>query len=164
MENRNPITPNNFLKTFKILHLALLIGMLFFGVVVYMQNDSWELTFFDAEDVFLYLSPVLAIGGIVVGNIIFKKFIEKARLQPTLNLQLQGFQSASVIKYSLVEGPALFSLVSAMISSNLFFFIIAGVLSGYLFSLRPTKDKIVNQLKLNHEMKTRFNSGDQTLD
>ena len=81
-----------------------------------------------------FMIPILAI---ILGNILFKSQLKQAN--PNLNLEeyLPIYQTASIIRWAILEGAALFIL---FLKSN---FVLLGILIiAYLIYLRPTMDKI----------------------
>ena len=109
------MTPN--IKTLKIIHLAICSGVIF-------------IYFF----IGYFMIPILAI---ILGNILFKSQLKQAN--PNLNLEeyLPIYQTASIIRWAILEGAALFIL---FLKSN---FVLLGILIiAYLIYLRPTMDKI----------------------
>lgn len=165
MENTTiKLTPNGFVKTLSIIHLALLSGLIIFLIIAYTQNKEWLLNINDTSDVFFFIAPILAVGGILAGNFLYDKQIDALSTKNSLREKLTGFQTASIMKYALIEGPALLAIVSSMNSGNLFYIIIAVALIVYFFFQKPTKEKIESHLKLNSELKMQFNNADQAID
>lgn len=165
MENKTTqLTPNGFIKTLSIIHLALLSGLIIFLIIAYTQNKVWQLNLNDTSDVFLFIAPILAVGGILVGNFLYNNQINALSNKNSLREKLTGFQTASIMKYALIEGPALLAIVSSMNSGNLFYIIIAIALIVYFYFQKPTKEKIESNLKLNSEQKMQFNNADKAID
>jgi len=158
------LTPNGFIKILSMIHLALLIGLIVFLIIAYTQNKEWQLNLNDTGDIFFFIVPILAIGGILAGNFLYDKQINALSTKNSLRQKLAGFQTASIMKYALVEGPALLAIVSSMNSGNLFYVIIAVALVVYFYFQKPTKEKIESHLKLNSELKMQFNNADQAID
>ncbi len=165
MENKTTqLTPNGFIKTLSIIHLALLSGLIIFLIIAYTQNKVWQLNLNDTSDVFLFIAPILAVGGILVGNFLYNNQINALSNKNSLREKLTGFQTASIMKYALIEGPALLAIVSSMNNGNLFYIIIAIALIVYFYFQKPTKEKIESNLKLNSEQKMQFNNADKAID
>lgn len=157
MENRVQSTPKGFLRTISIMHLGFLAGLVIFGSMIFLQNDNWELNVMDTNEVFYFILPIMAVFGIFIGNYLYKQKIDALKSKATLKEKLEGYQQAIIIKFALIEGPAFFGIVGAMISGNLLYLIIALLLAVYFFSLKPTKDKIINDLELSRELKNELN-------
>jgi len=157
------ITPNSFIKTLSFLHMGIMAGPVVLGIFFYTQVQNPHLDFSDSGDVFLAIIPLIAITGIFLGGFIFKKMIGSIPKDLGLRQKLARFQTASIIKYAFLEGPALFSIVIFQNTQNLAHSIIAAFLIFYLFLQKPTKDKVERHLDLLGEEKAKFNRYDQPL-
>ena len=78
--------------------------------------------------------------------------------------KLNGFQSASVVKYALLEGPALLGIVAFMNEGNQYFLIISLLLLGWLIMQRPTRDRVERDLMLQGPLKSEFQQEDKPLE
>lgn len=157
MQNTNPpFSPKLFLRTISIIHLALVAGVLAFGLVMFFITPNQKLDFTYNGDVMFFIVPILAIGGIIVGDFIFRKNINVLAAKHTLREKLEGYLTASIIKYALLEGPALFALVNFMNDDNQYYLITAIFLLGWLIMQRPTRDKIESDLMLEGKLKNEF--------
>ena len=157
------LTPKGFLKTISILFLGLLAGPLIFGIFTYSTIKETKIDYSDTNDIFLFLVPLVAISGILVGNILFKEQIDKLKNKDSLREKLSGFQTASIIKYALLEGPAFLGIVAFNDNGNLLYLIISGILILYLISQRPTNDIIETTLNFTNEQQNQFNQREQII-
>lgn len=150
-------TPALFLKTITIIHFALLFGIILLGGAIFLVTVNPTLNWKDTNELFYYAVPTLAIACIVAGRILYKNQLDKISKITDLRHKLMGFQTASIIKYALLEGASLFGIVAVMQTENLFYFVIVGVLVVYNFSQRPTKERVINDLNLDGTLKDQFN-------
>ncbi|SHG84992.1 hypothetical protein [Flagellimonas flava] len=157
----SPTTPNKFIKTLTIIHLALMTGPILFGFVAYSQAKDAILDYSDSEQIFLIVVPILALSGIFMGNLLFNQILRSSSKESGLQGKLARFQIASILRYALIEGPAFLGVVVFFITENLTYLYIAAVLILYLYLLRPTKDKIERGLKLRGADRDQFNRLDQ---
>jgi hypothetical protein len=128
--NLSSITPKAFLKTFSIIHLALVMGVSLFGIVVYILTENQKFSIDYSGDVMFFAVPLMAIAGIVLGNFLYGTTIKGLASKDTLMGKLSGIQTASIIKYALLEGPALFGIVAFMNEGNQYFLGISIFLIG----------------------------------
>lgn len=165
MENNQPIafTPKSFIQRITIIHLALIMGQLLFSGVSYSLVETNFLSFDFGSDVFVMLVPAIAVSGAFASNFIYNKKIGELTSLESLKDKVMCYQTACIIRYALLEGSALFGIVSYMQSGNLLFLIIAGALIVYFVSLRPTKEKIEMDLNFSFEQKTTFNQMDEVI-
>src|SRR5471030_821542 len=99
-------TPAGFLKLISIIHLALLGGQMVFGIVAFAESTK---VYFDVKyngDPFIFIAPILAIGGIVAGNLIFKQLLTALESKTSLSEKMMGYQTALIIRFALLEGPS----------------------------------------------------------
>ena len=156
----SPQTPKSYLKVNSIIHLALFMGQLVFGVLVMLEVPQKGIDITNTNNPFLFVVPVVAIGSLILSTILFKKNLGMAINNPTLKGKLMGYQTALITRFAPMEGASLFGIVSYMQTGNLLFILITGLIMLYFLSLRPTKDKITNDLNLAYEDKMLFDSNE----
>lgn len=137
----------SYFKSLKFLHLALVSGLVIFFVVALIQGEGFN-TDLSANRTLLYLVPVLALGGYFGSQVLFKKMLSGTQTSDPLETKLKKFQSASHIKYIIIEAPAFLALFAYYTTGNALPLIIAGCLLAYLFVQRPTKKIILENLPL----------------
>lgn len=165
MQNSTPpTTPKSFLRTFNLIHLALVAAVVVPGLLIYMQTESQGFSLSYSGDVMFFLVPVMAIVGIFTGNYLYRNIINSLASKNTLKEKLSGFQTASVIKYALLEGPALLGFVAYMGEGNLYFIIISLLLALWLIAQRPTRDRVERDLMLEGNLKNEFQQEDRPLE
>ncbi|MCQ0111704.1 hypothetical protein [Zhouia amylolytica] len=164
MKNQtDTITPKEFLKTIGIIYLALLTGLIGFGIYIFLQKESWQFKFNNESDPFFYLVPLLAISGIFMGQYLFNKQISTTNDKESLREKLSGFQAAAILQYALIEGPAMLGLVASLKTGNLLYITISGLLILYFIMLRPGKERIEKHLRLSQELKKQFEMSEHPL-
>lgn len=165
MENNQPIalTPKSFIKTITVIHLALIMGLLLFSGVSYTLVETNFLSFDFENDIFSLIVPAFAIGGAFASNFIANKKISELSAIESLKDKLIGYQTASIIRFALLEGPALLGIVIYLQTGNLFYLLIAGTVIAYFVTVRPTKDKIEMDLNFSFEQKAAFNQMDEVI-
>ncbi|MCZ4318705.1 hypothetical protein O4H26_06865 [Aequorivita viscosa] len=161
--NLSSITPKAFLKTFSIIHVALVIGVSLFGIVAYTLTENQKFSLDYSGDAMFFVVPLIAIAGIVVVNFLYRNTIKGLASKDTLMGKLIGIQTASIIKYALLEGPALFGIVAFMNEGNQYFLGISIFLIGWLIMQRPTRDKIERDLMLSGRLKSEFQQEDKPM-
>lgn len=162
--NTQEFTPNKFVQTLTMIYMALLSGLLFFIAIVFFQFDGGMTPTFDTSDTLLLIYPVIAIGAIVVSQMIFKKLLAAAENKPGLKNKLDSYQTASIIKFAMIEGPAFLGIVLSMTTGNTAFIAIAGVLVIFLILQKPSRTKVESDLNLRGDDRNRFNRYDEVID
>ena len=147
-------SPNNFqstevfLKTITIIHLALLVSQVLFAVVVYTKIPHKIVSLQAAGDVYFYLVPCFAIVAAVIGTYVYRPRIAALAEKGSLQEKLMGYQSALIIRWAISNGPSLFATVVFLLTSNVFYLFVAGLNILYFIWLRPTKERIDEELNL----------------
>lgn len=144
------------------MHLAFLMGLVMFGVVAFLITPEAPFSI-ETTDVFVYIAPLLAISGVLVGNLIYQKKLQELLLKDSLREKMTGHQTANIIKYAFIEGPALFAIISYLQSGNKYFLIIAACLIAWFFLQRPSREKTENELQLQGEHRRLFNKVDEAV-
>jgi len=141
-----PLTPENTLKTLAFTHVAMLAFQMLFAIVAFAQTTRMYFGVMNMDDQFVFIVPVLALGGFFGSYLIFKK--QKYALREKVNLQhkLAGYQLVLITRFALLQGPSLFAIVAYIFSGNVFFLLITTLMSAYFIFLRPTREKIETDL------------------
>jgi len=141
---------SNFLKTTSIIYFALLAGQLAFMAVAYSIGSDLKMTddIRSLNDMLLMVVPFVALGGISASFMMFKMQLSKIEKEIPLSNRLNGYRSALIVRYALLEGPSLFAIASFLLVGNLIFLGISGIIILIFIYLRPTKDSIIKDLEL----------------
>lgn len=145
-----------------LLHMALSAGPIMVGLIFYNSTplkDYTEVT----GDIFIYVFPLIGLLGVLASTFMFKTLTKNLNEKSGLQEKLAGFQSASLVRYALLEGPALLNLFWFSKSGNLLYLTVAGVLVLLLVLQRPTRLKIERELQLKGEHKRQFNRLDDQI-
>lgn len=156
-------TPDQFVKLISIIHLALLGGQLLFAIVAYAQAAKVFFGIMNTGDPLVYIVAIVAVFGFAASNVMFNVLLKAALAKPSLGEKIVNYQTALIARFALLEGPSLFAIVGFLLSGNLFFLIIAGLLMLYFLMLRPTKDKIDADLDLNFSESISFLNDNETI-
>ncbi|PWL37833.1 hypothetical protein DKG77_13770 [Flagellimonas aquimarina] len=160
---KHSLTPNGFIKTLSLLHLGLISSPVVLSGIIYFQTQSTSFDLSNTDDIYLMIVPIVSVICLFLGDFIFKHSVKNIPKTINLKQKLARFQTASIIKYALVEAPALFGVVAFMITENMAYLIVSLVLIFYFFMLKPTKEKIEKALGLNQEERNQFNKLNQPI-
>jgi len=159
-----PQSPKTILKTLPIIHIALLLGQVLFCIVVFTtQKQTPKFNISTTADPFLFVVPVMAIASFATSNFLFRQQLTIAAGKPTVAQKIQSYQAASIVRFALLEGASLFGIVTYLLTGNLLFISISGLIILYFIFIRPTKDKIVSDLNLDYQEVAALDSDDTTV-
>lgn len=130
------------IKTLQIIHLAICAGIIVaYFMIGNLSLDSLKIQSIDASEIIFVAIPILAF---VLSNFLFKSQLKQANPKQKLEENLPVYQTASIIRWAILEGAAFIIL---FLSQKFLLFGILIIL--YLAFLRPTEDRINNDLQKN---------------
>jgi len=145
-------TSKEYFNTLAIIHAALIIGQLLFACVAFYVNSKGE-TADESElnDLLLLAAPILAFSGIIGSSFLTKTRLKLIKEKTSLKEKLSEYQTTLIISFALLEGPSIFSLVCYLLTANYIFLAIAGLIIVIFFVIKPTRQKTIKDLALNHQ-------------
>ncbi|MEO8532380.1 MAG: MFS transporter [Flavobacterium sp.] len=128
------------IKILQIIHLTICAGV----SITYFLIEQPSMQHFKIPNIntssAIYL--ILPIVALLMSNFLFKSQLKQVdpELKPEENLPV--YQTASIIRWAILEGAAFIIL---FLKPD---FLLAGILLiVYLISLRPTEEKVINDIK-----------------
>jgi hypothetical protein len=127
-----------YIKTLRVIHLALFTGCLLFLIVGYFIKK--ESLFFDTS----FSDPLSILGVVSLALIFVSSFIYMQRLKTmnendSIDIKKQKYQAAYILLLALIEGPALFNIVIFLTTNNAIHLVIASIFILNLLSKMPNK-------------------------
>lgn len=154
--NNDNAIPGSYIKTISIIHFALIAGQVIFALAAFSVTKNVHFDKRSTGDPLFLVVPAVYFCSIFAGRFIFQKLTASLEGKATLKEKLDGYQTALIVRDALFEAPSLFAIVAFLTSGNLFYFIYTGFAVASMISLRPTREKIEDELKLSFEEKTGF--------
>lgn len=159
-----PSTTGAYIKTLKLIHLALLAGQVFFIVVAFFLRNTGA---FPApfKDGYIFLLAVLLItaSAIGAGLFLFKQRIESITGRTALADKLTDYRAAAIVKYALAEGPSFFAVVAYLFTGNMIILGIAVAIIAYFATMWPTVEKVSSEMNLNPDEKMKLENQETQL-
>ncbi|PHQ61548.1 MAG: MFS transporter [Maribacter sp.] len=130
------------LKAIKTIHIALISGI---ALAYFILGDLQTLDFLKISKIesstFIYL--LIPISAIFLGNLLYKQQLKKVGNNLTLEEKIAPYQTASLIRWAMLEGAAFFIL---FVKKE---FIIVGLfLILYMVFLKPSEEGIKRDFKM----------------
>jgi len=152
MNEKIPFSRDSFLKQLNIIYIAIISGMFFFLIVIFvLKIQSPEpMVNKDSSPLFMYL-PAIVIFIMPVGYFLYTNKIKEAKQQPTLDGKLQAYRVARFIKYAFFEMGGFIGLIGYLLTYSEQYLIITGVILIAYFMSRPSKFAIIRDLDLSKE-------------
>lgn len=128
------------IRTLQIIHLAICAGT----IVVYLtvgqfSIDKLKIDAIDSSEIIYAAIPVLAF---VLSNLLFKSQLKQINPKLALNDKLPVYQTASIIRWAVLEGAAFMVL---FLKPE--FMVLGILLIIYLLFLRPTEDRVIGDFE-----------------
>ncbi len=145
-------TSQDYFKSLTIIHTALLLGQIIFGIAAcYLVLNEYLNGNYGLYDIFQFVVPLFVIGSIWGSSQFMKSRLENIRGKSKLEEKLGYYRATLIIKFALLEGASLFALICFFITADYFLLALAGLTIAIFFINKPTRDKIVADLDLNYE-------------
>jgi hypothetical protein len=130
------------LKVFRIIHLALVAGLVVAYFVLGNLSDFSQLKLPTLDnDNMIYLA--IPIAAFIISNLMFKMLVSKIDNALSLKEKIVSYQSASIVRYAIIEGAAFLILI---LKPELIVFGL--LLIVYLALLMPTEQRIKRDLQI----------------
>ena len=147
---RNNSDLNIQFKSLYTIYYSLIFGMISFFVVILFINEGRAIVLNDELDfVFTIVVPVFGLIMMFSSRMIYNQLISKSYSNKDLPQKIAIYKSSKIITWVLVEIACLLSLVALMLTSNYLYFVVYIFLLGYFYLLRPSKESLVKDLRLN---------------
>ena len=130
---------NQKIKTLKIIHLALVAGV---TLAYFLIGDFKNILNLEIDNASLVYSFIPAVAY-VLSNFVFKNTLNKIKEGDSDNEKFAIYQTASIIKWAILEGACFLILV---LKPD--FLLFGVILLFYMILLAPKEEKIVQLLKI----------------
>ena len=130
---------NEKIKVLQIIHLAICAGTIIaYLFIAQLSLESLQINITDSSDLLYFAIPILAF---FLSNFLYKSQLKQVDPKLKLENNLPIYQTASIIRWAILEASALLIL---FLKQDL---LLLGILIiVYLVFLRPTEDRIVSEL------------------
>ena len=130
---------NEKIKVLQIIHLAICAGtVIAYLFIAQLSLESLKVKTTDSSDLIYFAIPILAF---FLSNFLFKSQLKQADPKLKLEENLPIYQTASIVRWAILEASALLILFLKQDLLSLGILIIV-----YLVFLRPTEDRIISEL------------------
>lgn len=129
----------------------MLIGMVIFCVIAFFLNNAGTIEPIakDLDHPLQVIVITLAAAGFFIGNNYFrKKVLQEAQVLQLPRQKVALYRHASIVQWALLEGPAIFSIISFLITGNFAFLALAATVMLLFAMAFPAKHKMALLLSL----------------
>jgi MFS family permease len=157
-------TSKQYFRSLTILYFGLLIGQVAFAAITLYLN--LELLFQPDDslrDIFIYIVPIFVVNGFATGHLIYKSRLKKIKKHNSLTSKMGEYRGAMIIRLAMLEGASLFAIVVYLLTADLIFIAMSGLIIAFFIILRPTSDKISMDLELNSTEKLQIENPNEII-
>ncbi|PLX09672.1 MAG: hypothetical protein C0596_01235 [Marinilabiliales bacterium] len=157
------LTAKEYLRTIKIIHIAIVVGAIMMAMVMLTMHYSGDVVNVDGVSniQFLIIDIVIVISLFFAGNFLFNKSMQKIHLLTELKAKTSAYITAFIIRIALLEGGVISSFILFVITGDLIIIGLGTLVLIYMIILFPSLDRICREMKLNpSEIMTLKNSNE----
>ncbi len=142
--------PKAAYRALKLIFYSLNSGLLIFFIVAIYLNEMQIPEFEVGFDILTYVN-VFLLASIPAGYSISSRKMEAIDAGDSFSRKFEQFQAAMIIRWAMIEGTALFSLVGLIVLQDAKQLVIFVICILVLSSNTVTKEKVTRMAKLNTE-------------
>ncbi len=143
-----------FLKSLRILHLALLAGQcMFLAVIVFVATRAATPALNQQTDKILQVIALLVSFAAVFGSmrLFKKKLLAINDTAANITDKTSQYRTANILQWAMLEGACLFSVICFFLTGNYSFAALAIAIIAFFAMLIPSKIKMMLQLRLSDQ-------------
>ncbi|MBS1563135.1 MAG: hypothetical protein JST39_02050 [Bacteroidetes bacterium] len=145
--------PTNDFKVLQLLHMALLTGMAALATIatiIVVQRGALSQ---DASlgRILQVVVVALSVGGVLLGFNLFNRRMKALNPMLDAKSKMAVYRSAAIVRWALLEMPAMFTLISFLLTGNYAFLALGIALLLIFVVVRPAKQLIIFLLQLNEQ-------------
>jgi hypothetical protein len=142
----------NQLRVNNTIYYSLITGLLlFFIVVMVFIQDNDPTAGKELDNIFTFLVPIFGLMMMFISRMIYNQMILKFDSAANLLQKISHYRTAKIVSWAMIEGACFFALVAIMLTSNYLYVAVYIFLFGYFFLMRPSKESLVRDMRLNSE-------------
>lgn len=144
------LTSKQYLLMLRILHLALLAGLVVFLVIAAWLVEERQSGYAEKEleQVLLIVIPIAVFGTFTAGQVVSKNSLKGVRAKAGLNEKLAGYQGVFILNLSFLEMAGMLSTIGFLFTGHYLFAGLTIISALMLAVKRPTPGSICNDLEL----------------
>ncbi len=146
-----PLAPKEFMKTATLIHTFLMMGLaMAFGIIFYVTAMTDGSSKHELGNTLNYLVPVWAVLVLFAGNAMYRRRTLEIQEDNSSSVEykLGKYRETLIISWAMIEGVALFTIVSYMLVGNYLFLLLFALLFLVLLTKRPTIERTLSDTQL----------------
>ena len=140
----------NHLRVTNTIYYSLITGLLlFFIVIMVFIQDNDRTAGKELDNIFTFVVPIFGLMMMFISRMIYNQMILKFDSTANLLQKISHYRTAKIVSWAMIEGACFFALVATMLTSNYLYIAVYIFLLGYFFLMRPSKESLVQDMRLN---------------
>ncbi|MFT4758932.1 MAG: hypothetical protein ACI9XO_001529 [Paraglaciecola sp.] len=149
-------SPKEQFKSIQILHMALMVGMILIFVFLWFSNPI-VINMNPLDGLFSLILPFVMLAVIGGGIALYNKLKSNTNAQATLMQKMWEYRKISILRWSLLEGASLVSIIVFFFGEPNISVLFAFTLGLFAFSVfRPTVDGFGEDFGLNQQERNQL--------
>ncbi len=159
-------TSAQYFKALTVLCYTLTGGLVFFSVIVSLLalNGFSSPKAEGLGNILNIIVPVLALVGLLGGNAVAKSRLLAIKEMPGLADRMNNYRGVVILRYALLEGPALFSVIAIFLTGELKLLIATAALILMMLYMLPTRPRLIKELELSSQEADIVNNPDAVIE
>lgn len=151
MKYQPPTSVKALYNSIKVLPLAIIAGLcLITCILLFFKSGGTQED--GLGDLVVIAVALLAAVCVVMSSYLFRKKVADSMGKPVID-KLVLYRQATIIRFALLDGPALFSIVFFFLTGNYLYLVITGCMALFMILNRPNDEMIAEHLMLTEEDK-----------
>jgi len=149
MNKAEHLNSRSVLRSIRVVYFALILGLFSFLAVTFLISQDFKFDF-DKSDPMIFANLILFFLAIPIGYLVSQVMWRRIEKDLPLKDKLLKYQTGFLIRMATCEGVGLFSIVGLLLSNNLIYLVLTGIILLIIFYYFPSLEKLELQIDLNH--------------
>ena len=149
MNKAEHLNSRSVLRSIRVVYFALILGLFSFLAVTFLISQDFKFDF-DKSDPMIFANLILFFLAIPIGYLVSQVMWRRIEKDLPLKDKLLKYQTGFLIRMATCEGVGLFSIVGLLLSNNLIYLVLTGIILLIIFYYFPSLEKLELQLDLNN--------------
>lgn len=142
----------NQLKITSIIYFAMILGLVaFFVIAIIVKQGILQESNNEMDNIFVFIIPIFGLMMMFTSRMIYNQLLTKIKSETNLLHKIIQYRTFKLISWAMIEGACVLALVATLLTSNYLYMVVFIFLLGYFILLRPSKESLVRDLRLNSD-------------
>jgi hypothetical protein len=163
-----------YFKSLMVLHLGFLMGQVIFGAIIFYlhrsgadrigRNGSVPRAYYGAQqELYFYIALGLVFAAIITSYYLYQVKVSRAKERPNLFGILTEYRSAVTWRIGCLQGPSMLAIIGFYVTGNQRYLALTGLIILVLVVWLPTQNKVLADLDLEGEYRSKLEEPDAIL-